>query len=167
MRKTTAWVTEESPAEPLRDTGVILRETEKIVLAHGGIVTRLAGIYGPGRWMLLQKLLDGTAIIEGDGSRWINQIHRDDAAGAIAFLLNDNAMPGIYNVSDSTPLTQLECYRFLAAHFNKPLPPSGPIDINRKRGVTNKRVSNAKLRMLGWEPQFASIRDAKDLLVVQ
>ncbi len=110
-------VTEESAAAPSRDTGKILRETEDLVLARGGIVARLAGIYGPGRWVLLQKFLDGTALIEGDGSRWINHIHRDDAAGAIAFLLNNNARPGIYNVTDSTPLTQLDCYRILAEHF--------------------------------------------------
>lgn len=157
-------VTEESAAAPSRDTGMILRETEELILAHGGIVARLAGIYGPGRWMLLQKFLDGNAIIEGDGTRWINSIHRDDAASAIAFLFNHQAAPGIYNVTDSTPLTQLDCHRFFAGHFKKPLPPAGPIDTNRKRGVTNKRVSNAKLRALGWKPQFASLRDAKDSL---
>jgi nucleoside-diphosphate-sugar epimerase len=155
-----SWVTEASPAEPANDTGQILRETEELVLAHGGTVARLAGIHGPGRWVLLQKFLDGTAVIEGDGSRWVNQVHRDDAAGAVAFLLNNHAAPGIYNVSDGAPLTQLDCYKILAAHFQKPLPPPGPVDISRKRGVTNKRVSNEKLRVLGWQPQFASMRDA-------
>lgn len=155
-----AVVTEESPAEPERDTGRILRETEELMLQHGGTVARLAGIYGPGRWALLRKFLEGTAVIEGDGARWVNQIHRDDAAGAIAFLLNNHAAPGVYNVSDGSPLTQLDCYKMLAAHFQKPLPPTGSIDIHRKRGVTNKRVSNEKLRALGWQPQFASIRDA-------
>lgn len=153
-------VTEESPAEPVRDTGRILRETEELVLRSDGIVTRLAGIYGPGRWALLRKFLDGTAVIEGDGARWINQIHRDDAASAIAFLLGNHAAPGVYNVSDGTPLTQLDCYKMLATHFQKPLPPTGSTDINRKRGVTSKRVSNEKLQALGWQPQFASIRDA-------
>ena len=41
------WVTEESPAEPDRETGRVLRATEEFVLAGGGIVARLAGIYGP------------------------------------------------------------------------------------------------------------------------
>jgi hypothetical protein len=40
------------------------------------------------------------------------------------------------------------------------LPPSGPIDPNRKRGWTSKRVSNAKLRALGWVPQFPSFFEA-------
>ena len=155
-----SWVTEESPAEPVRETGRILRETEELVLGHDGIVTRLAGIYGPGRWALLRKFLDGSAIIEEDGSRWVNQIHRDDAAEAIGFLLNTDAVSDIYNVADNTPLSQVECYRIFSEHFKKPLPPTGPVDVNRKRGVTNKRVSNAKLRALGWEPGFPSMREA-------
>ena len=73
-------VNEDSPAEPDRETGQILREAEKIVLAHRGIVTRLAGIFGPNRSVILKKLLDGTAAIEEDGRRYLHQIHRDGAA---------------------------------------------------------------------------------------
>jgi nucleoside-diphosphate-sugar epimerase len=154
------WVNEESPAEPLVETGIILREAEELVLSHGGIIARLAGIYGPGRWAFLQKFLDGTAVIEDGGGRWMNSIHRDDAASAVAFLLNNQAAPGIYNVSDGNPLTQIEYHQILASHFKKPLPPIGVSDPDRKRGLTSKRVSNAKLRGLGWQPVFASVRDA-------
>ena len=154
-----SWVTEDSPAEPDRETGRILRETEDLVLAHGGCVARLAGIYGPGRSVLLKKFLTGEAVIEGDGSRWINQVHRDDIAPALARLL-DRRATGIFNVSDDTPMTQREIYAWLATHFARPLPPTGPIDANRKRGVTSKRVSNAKLRALDWAPRYPSFRDA-------
>jgi nucleoside-diphosphate-sugar epimerase len=153
-------ITEESPAEPLLETGRVLLETEEFVLAAGGIVARLAGIYGPGRWVYLKKILDGSAVIEGEGSRWINQIHRDDAAGAICHLLQLAAPSGIYNVADNTPLTLIECYRILSGHFHKPLPPGGPVEEQRKRGIASKRVSNTKLRETGWKPQFPSIREA-------
>ncbi len=96
--------------------------------AHGGIVARLAGIYGPGRSVLLRKFLDGTAIIEGDGARHINQIHADDAAGALFHLIARDLPPGIYNVSDDSPMTQLACYELLAARLGRPLPPRGPVD---------------------------------------
>src|SRR5713226_4972550 len=46
-------VTEESAAEPEHEGGKILRETEQLVLNRGGIVARLAGIYGPGRSYLV------------------------------------------------------------------------------------------------------------------
>ena len=155
-------VTEESPAEPDRDTGKILRETEKLVLGHGGLVARLSGIYGPGRSVLLKKFLSGDAIIEEKGDRFLNQIHRDDAAPALLRLASQisNFRSQIFNLSDSRPLTQLECYTGLARLFSKPLPPSGPRDLNRKRGWTHKRVSNAKLRATGWEPEFPSFLDA-------
>ena len=152
-------VTEESPAKPDRETGRILRETEDFVLARGGIATRLAGIYGPGRSVLLKKFLSGDALIEGDGSRWINQIHRDDIASALCLLVERNAR-GLFNVSDDRPLPQREIYAWLAHRFVRPLPPSGPIDPNRKRGWTHKRVSNAKLRALGWQPRHPSFFDA-------
>lgn len=153
-------VTENSPAEPPRETGRVLRETENFVLAHGGWVARLAGIYGPGRCAMLQKLLEGRALIEGNGHRWLNQIHADDAASALFFLLKNDAPPGIYNVADDTPSRQIDCYQLLADQLGKPLPPVGPIDLDRKRGWTNKRVSNAKLRKLGWSPRFPSLAAA-------
>jgi len=154
-----AWVTEESPAEPDRETGKILRETEEFVLTQGGIVARLAGIYGPGRSVLLRKFFEGTATIEGDGAKWINQTHRDDIASALAHLITTGAR-GVFNVSDDQPLAQREVYAWLAERFQRPLPPTGEPDLNRKRGWTNKRVSNARLRALGWQPRFPSFFDA-------
>ncbi|MEI9894465.1 MAG: NAD-dependent epimerase/dehydratase family protein [Chthoniobacter sp.] len=153
------WVTEDSPAEPDRETGRLLRETEDLVTAHRGIVARLAGIYGPGRSVLLRKFFDGTVLIEGDGAKWINQAHRDDIAAALVHLVLAR-VHGIFNVSDDQPLTQRELYRWLAQRFDRPLPPSGPIDVNRKRGWTNKRVSNTRLRALGWAPQYPSFFEA-------
>jgi nucleoside-diphosphate-sugar epimerase len=152
-------VDEASPAEPDRETGRILRETENLVLASGGIVARLAGVYGPGRSVLLQRFFSGEAVIEGDGGRLVNQVHRDDIATALLTLVQAEAQ-GIFNVVDDTPMRQREIYAWLAGHFQKPIPPTGPIDPNRKRGVTNKRVSNAKLRALGWRLSYPSFRDA-------
>jgi nucleoside-diphosphate-sugar epimerase len=152
-------VTEESPAIPDRETGTLLLDAEKIVIAAGGIVARLSGIYGPGRSVILKKFLSGEAVIEEDGRRFLNQIHRDDAAKAIHHLASLGAS-GIFNASDSTPLSQLACYQALSAQFSLPLPPTGPRDLNRKRGWTHKQVSNAKLRATAWQPRFPSFPDA-------
>ena len=155
-----AWLDESAPTVPDRETGRILLATEGVVLgAPGGVVARLAGIYGPGRSVLLRKFLAGEAVVEGDGGRWLNQIHRDDAAAAVARLAGPDAPPGVYNVADNSPLTQLALYTALATHFNRPLPPTGPVDPNRKRGWTSKRVANARLRALGWQPEYPSFLD--------
>jgi nucleoside-diphosphate-sugar epimerase len=155
-------VTETSPAIPDRETGALLLEAERITLASGGLVTRLAGIYGPGRSMILKKFLSGDAVIEEDGRRIINQIHRDDAARAIFHLANckPQLRGEIFNLCDSTPLAQATLYQALSGQFSQPLPPSGPRDLDRKRGWTHKLVSNAKLKDHGWNPQFSSFLEA-------
>jgi len=154
-------VTEESPAEPDRETGKLLLAAERVVREAGGTVLRLSGIYGPGRSVILKKFLSGEAVIEEDGRRFLNQIHRDDAARAILHVASTASHGGeVFNVSDSEPLAQGECYRRLAEMFGRPLPPSGPRDPDRKRGWTHKQVSAAKLRATGWQPEFPSFPDA-------
>lgn len=147
------WVDEESAAEPTHETGKILRETEEFVRQNGGTVARLAGIYGPGRSALLRKFLAGEARIEGDGSRFLNQVHRDDAAAAL-WLLATLPNDGIFNVADDEPIAQQTAYLWLAEELKRPLPPTSATSGPRKRGTSNKRVSNRKLRALGWRPRF-------------
>src|SRR5262249_5196632 len=142
-----AWVTEETDTRPTRETSRILVEAEASVLDRGGIVARLAGIYGPGRSALLTRFLAVTATIDPENVRFVNQVHRDDTAAAF-FLLLSRQWKGaeIYNVVDDEPILKSECYRWLAQRLNRPLPPVGKSMQQRKRGDSNKRVSNAKLR---------------------
>jgi len=158
-------VTEESPAEPDRETGRILLEAEGLALSSGGSVARLSGIYGPGRSVLLRKFLSGEAVLEEGGGRWINQIHRDDAAEALVCLADPSTPPGIYNVTDDTPATQSALYGWMSEATGRSLPPEGPADRDRKRGWTSKRISNAKLRKTGWTPAYPSYREALPFLL--
>lgn len=160
------WVDETSPAEPLRDTAKVLRETEEFVLARGGAVARLAGIYGPGRSALLKKFLTGEAVLDPNSDRFVNQAHRDDIASALLMIVQKS--PGhelsgtrhIFNVSDHHPLTQRQCYQWLATNLQRPLPPVTPVASARKRGNSNKRVSSEKLQALGWSPRYPSFAAA-------
>jgi len=156
-------VTEESETKPLRETSRILLEVEKLVLEKDGIIVRLAGIYGPQRSALLSKFLNGTATIDPNNDRFVNQVHRDDIASALFLLLNRaQTSAQIYNVVDDQPLLQSECYHWLAQRLNRPLPPTRKSEQPRKRGDTNKRVSNAKLHQLGWTPDYPTFRDAME-----
>ena len=158
-----SWVTEGSETKPARDTGRVLLETEKLVLERRGTVARLAGIYGPGRSALLNKFLAGTAIIDPESDRFVNQVHRDDIAAAIFFLVTrETQRTQIYNVVDDRPMLQTECYRWLAQRLDRPLPPIGKSTGQPKRGNSNKRVSNAKLRSLGWTLQYPTFVDAME-----
>ena len=161
-------VTEESETKPLRETGRILLEVERLILEKGGIIGRLAGIYGPQRSALLSQFLNGTATIDLNNDRFVNQVHRDDIASALFLLLNRQAQTSaqIYNVVDDQPLLRSECYRWLAQRLNRPLPPTGNYEQPRKRGDTNKRVSNAKLHQLGWTPLYPTFGDAMEKSVL-
>jgi nucleoside-diphosphate-sugar epimerase len=158
-----SWITEESETKPAHETGRILLETEELVLGHGGIVARVAGIYGPGRSALLSKFLAGEAIMDPRSDRFVNQIHRDDIAAALFVLLNRlSPARDTYNVVDDQPILQSECYRWLAQKLNRPLPPAGKREGQRKRGDSNKRVSNAKLRAIGWTLQYPTFAEAME-----
>src|SRR4029078_12592066 len=82
-------VTEDSPAESASENAQILRQAEKIILDHDGIVLRVAGIYGPGRSFLLRSVMNGTSVIR---DHFVNQVHRDDVASAISFLARSCAV---------------------------------------------------------------------------
>jgi len=162
-----SWVTEDSETKPPAETGRVLLETEKVVLDQGGTVARLSGIYGPGRSALLSKFLAGTAIIDPENDRFVNQVHRDDIASAIFLLLTREAQETqIYNVVDDQPVLQTDCYRWLAQRLNRPLPPIGKSTGQRKRGDSNKRVSNAKLRGHGWAPQYHTFAEGMERSVL-
>jgi nucleoside-diphosphate-sugar epimerase len=162
-------VTEDSPAEPGTETGKLLRQAEEIALAAGAKVARLAGIYGPGRAVILGKLLREEAVIEDGGKRVVNQIHRDDAARAIQhLLLRFSDAPRLVNVADDTPMPQRELLARAATLLGLPVPPEGPRPVGRKRGWTSKAVSNARLRASGWSPiypDFLSALEADPRLV--
>lgn len=160
-QKNGEWVTEESETAPEHDTGRVLLEAERLVLSAGGIVTRLAGIYGPGRSALLQRFLTGRAIVDPQSDRHVNQVHRDDIAAALFHLLNRPEPAGeIYNVVDDEPILQSECYRWLAQKLNRPVPPVARSTSTPKRGRSNKRVNNAKLRATGWAPRYPTFAEA-------
>ena len=163
-----SFVTEQSDTKPLRETSQILLEVEKSILETGGIIARLAGIYGPQRSALLSKFLNGMATIDPNNDRFINQAHRDDIASALFLLLNREAQTSgqIYNVVDDQPVLQSECYRWLSQRLNRPVPPIGKSQQGRKRGDTNKRVSNAKLHQLGWSPAYPTFRDGMERSVL-
>lgn len=147
------WVTESSPAEPSNGTSRILVEVEQALLtakrSNGwpATILRSAGIYGPERGHLFLQFLKNEARITGDGSRWLNMVHRDDLVAAIAASFEHPNPPGVVNVGDDEPVTEMAFFQWLADTLSRPMPPSVPAEAKvRKRGATNKRVSNRLLK---------------------
>jgi nucleoside-diphosphate-sugar epimerase len=161
-------VDEKSPTKPDAETARILLQAEKELLtaAHQrnfqAIILRVAGIYGPERGHWFKQFLKGEAHLEGNGARILNMIHRDDVIGCIIAAL-ERGMPGeIYNAVDDQPVSQFDFFSWLAAALGKPMPGSvsGHLHANRKRGITNKKISNQKLKSeLGYRFKYPNFSD--------
>jgi nucleoside-diphosphate-sugar epimerase len=160
-------VKETSPTEPASETSRVLVETEKILVEAAqqkkfpAVILRVAGIYGPGRGHLFLQYLKNEAKIPGKGERLINMVHRDDLVGAIIAALK-NGRPGeIYNVVDDEPVAQIHFFRWLSETLGKWMPPFSTEEesTERKRGLTNKKVQNRRLKMeLGYQFKYPNFR---------
>jgi nucleoside-diphosphate-sugar epimerase len=159
-------VKETSPAEPATPTGRILAATEKLLLdsfrgkQFPAILLRVAGIYGPGRGHHFLQYLEGAAVISGRGERCLNMIHRDDVVGAIITVLQSGHAGEIYNLVDDEPVAQIHFFRWLSETLGRAMPPMvAESGAAAKRGVTNKKVLNRKLKMeLGYCFRYPTFR---------
>jgi nucleoside-diphosphate-sugar epimerase len=163
-----AEVDEASETNPSTETGRILLETEAVFLRAArergvpAVVLRVAGIYGPGRGHLLAQFLAGEARREPEPGRWVNMIHRDDVASAILAAMLRGRPGEVYNAVDDVPVRQPDLLAHFARELRRPSPPvAGPdAAAPRRRGVTDKRVSNRRFRAgTGWVPAYPSYRE--------
>lgn len=151
------WVDEQTPVAPPGFTGETLLEAEHVLAGAGckAIVLRLAGLYGPGRTQLFERLRAGETSVPRSLPQWANRIHVDDAAAAIAHLLRLPDPQALYLGADDTPLPLHTLYDHLAALIDAPPPADGP----PPRGIGSKRLSNRRLRHSGFVPQWPDARD--------
>jgi len=77
----------------------------------------------------------------------------------IAALLR--GIPGrLYNATDDEPVTQLALFEWLSRRLGQALPPKAASETARKRGATNKRVSNRRLKQeLVYRLKFPTFRE--------
>lgn len=152
-----AWVDEDTPPDPPGFNGRVLLEAERFAHERANAVTlRLAGLYGPGRLQLIERLREGVARVPRGTPHWANRIHVEDAAAAIVHLLFlDHALP-LYVGADDTPLPLDVLYEDLARRLHAPMPGDGPAPAN----VGSKRLSNARLRASGFEFRWPDAREA-------
>ena len=156
------WVDEKSHTAMDTATSKTLRNAEDQIASVVSPVTilRSSGIYGPGRGYLFQQFMNGAATIEGTGERFLNMVHRDDLAKAIIRSFDGNG--GTFNITDDEPVSQLNFFEWLSVRTNRPLPPFAPEPdpSTRKRGITNKRVSNKRFKeALGFEYTYPTFRE--------
>jgi nucleoside-diphosphate-sugar epimerase len=151
-------VDEDTPTSPTSATGRVLVEAEEAFHARraDAVCLRLAGIYGPGRTGLIDRVRHGEAVVPA-APVLTNRIHRDDAAAAIVHLLvHVRDLAPIYLGVDEAPVDRGEVIRFLAAELGLPDPPIG--EVRRGRGG-NKRCSNQRLVATGFTFAYPTYRE--------
>jgi nucleoside-diphosphate-sugar epimerase len=163
-----AWVTEETSLEPVSARSVERVAAEKAWLAFGRdsnipvAVLRLSGIYGPGRNAFC-NLEAGTARRLIKPNQVFNRIRVEDIAGAALFLA-EKSIGGIFNVTDDEPAPPQDVVAEAARLMGVSPPPEIPFEtaelspMARSFYGENKRVSNARLRDLGFVFRFPDYR---------
>ena len=140
------WVDEDSPTEPISDSGRTILASERALrdgaesLGVGVTILRLAGIHGPGRGPV--NVVPRYAGQErDDGEAYVNLIHRDDIVQACVKLL-DVAYDGVLNLCDGEPVLRREYYdRLIAAAGGQPIRwRTGASPIDRGKRVCSRRI---------------------------
>ncbi len=158
-------VDEASSHESVSERGQVLLEAEKVCMSQNKenrkcFVLRLAGLYGPGRHLLIDKVKAGEAL-KGRGGRILNLTHRDDAVGAILDVLRKgHLLPQgkIYNVSDNEWAKRREIVEWIAGHLSLEVP---AFDNLEREGTPNRKVSSHLIREeIGWAPVYNSFKEA-------
>jgi nucleoside-diphosphate-sugar epimerase len=157
-----AWVDEASPTGTGRRAARTIADAAWQALRSDVRVLRLPGIYGPGR-SALDRVRSGTAHRIALPGQIFSRIHVDDiASGVIASFAGP---PGIYNLADDHPCSQLEVTEGACDLLGLPWPPLETLEqaalspMARAFYAENRRVANGKAkRLLGWEPRFPSWR---------
>lgn len=162
------WVDEDTACKPVSDRSLERVEAEQAWAAFGesvGIpvaVLRLSGIYGPGR-NAFRNLENGTARRLVKPEQVFNRIRVEDI-GAVTTFLTDRALGGIYNVTDNEPCAPQDVVNEAARIMGVEPPPEQAFETAELSAMArsfygeNKRVSNARLRDLGFRFGFPDYR---------
>lgn len=156
------WVDEGSPTEPAHFSGRRVLEGEQRMRdsAYATTVLRLGGIYGPRRTSLIERVRAGQATYAKGAARYMNRIHRDDICGAILHLMRLESPERTYNVVDDEPAEESVVLRWLAGVLGAPEPRAGKeAEPSGRRGLSNKRVRNARLRESGYALAYPTFRE--------
>jgi nucleoside-diphosphate-sugar epimerase len=160
------WVDETTPVAPQHYTGRRLLEAESLLFGSdfAGTVVRFAGIYGPRRASLVDRVRRGSAGYRPGRPRWTNRIHRDDCAGALRHLMLLTSPEKLYLGVDCEPAEESELLRWLAGAVGAP-PPRAERTAEEAPARGNKRCRNDRLRAAGYEFLYPTYREGYTALL--
>lgn len=156
-----SWVDEGSETAPKAHNGRRLLEAEALLrdAPFRSVVLRFAGIYGPRRTRLLDRVRTGQATYQQGVTRYTNRIHRDDCAGALRHLLFLDDPEDLYLGVDCEPAEDVEVMRFLAGTLGAAEPRVAHGADRERAGGSNKRCRNQRLLDSGYTFEYPTFRE--------
>ncbi|MBW7865960.1 MAG: NAD-dependent epimerase/dehydratase family protein [Candidatus Hydrogenedens sp.] len=162
------WVDEDSPTLPARFSGRALLAGEKVFrdAPFPATVTRLGGIYGPGRTRLVDGVRAGTmAAVRGDKSI-LNLVHRDDCAGGLAFLAGLDTPESLYCLVDEEPVEKNLLLSWIAGELGVSLAEKdGDSGLPEPVRGGFRRVSGGRIRSAGYVFRYPTYREGYGALL--
>lgn len=148
-------ITEETVPRPRRETSRILLEAEGLVtcLFRNVTIIRPAGIYGPGRGALIDRVRRGVPLVR---ERMTNRIHRDDLVTVVERILEVDNPPSIVHAVDRAAAPLGEVADHIASLLGVPEPPAAPETGRRDLGKT---LDGSLAHSLVRELQYPTFRE--------
>jgi nucleoside-diphosphate-sugar epimerase len=159
-------VDEGTPPAPASETGEVLADAEALVLgaAHGGVracVTRLSGLYGPGRTGVVDRVRSGRLALGAGEDAWMNFCHLDDAATLVLAALERGEPGAVYHGSDAEPVRRGEVVRWIARRIGV-----APARVEEAAPGPSRRIRSERTRAaLGLALAYPSFREGFAALV--
>ena len=168
-----ATVSEETPTRPGSDRAArrVAAEVALNSWAAGkgcvAVVLRVPGIYGPGR-LGIERLREGSPVIEEADAGPGNRIHIDDLAACCVATMSADVSAGVYNVGDGDHRTSTWFANEVARQCELPAPPAISMDDARREFSPmrmsflgeSRRVDTQKMRdILGVKLKYPNPED--------
>lgn len=156
------WVDEHAPVADDDSPGGIIVAAERQLLNAGYPVTilRCAGLYGGSSRRLTARIARGE-LSPVSPVHYANRVHRDDAGGFIAWLINGEQRGQVpldcYNLVDNNPAAQHDVDHWLATALSVSVDHDAGSDM-RPHPRGHKRVSNQRLRSSGYSLRYPDYR---------
>ena len=95
--------------------------------------------------------------MSGDPEQWLNLIHVEDGAAAVAAALERGKPGSVYNVCDDQPVRRRDFYMRMAEVLRAPAPWFPPPVDGHAADRVNRRIVNRRMREeLGVAPRYPS-----------
>ncbi|MGB1466915.1 MAG: NAD-dependent dehydratase, partial [Alcanivorax nanhaiticus] len=165
-------VDEATPPKPERYNGkVVLAAEEEISIRAMGTAVRFTGIYGPGRYRMIDK---AARLARGEESlpdaQWTNRIHRADCVGLLLSVVNGwlagREMPPLVVGTDNVGGRNLDVLQWLAEQQGLTLDvPADTLDVPPAgKQVKSLYISQGQytLKYPGYQEGYAQVLADRD-----